>query len=192
MRGGQRPVVFERHSSRSSSRASRQHRQHGHAHARGGWRSCDGRRPFPRAWLGRPLNVTHSALAVARGPPCGCRRANDVEVGGAWPSPHPFLPPVLFVLAGFLQNAIAYQPRTLWWGIHYVLPWHSICPASDHAPVHRCRIRHARALLIMGASLGLGVWGRWSKRSPSRVAALAFAVFLFLAPGIESAVTWYF
>src|SRR6185369_11980963 len=42
---------------------------------------------------------------------------------------------------------------------------------------------HAR-YVIMAASLGLGVWGRWSKRSAIEVAALAFAMFLFLAPAI--------
>jgi hypothetical protein len=42
---------------------------------------------------------------------------------------------------------------------------------------------HAR-YVIMAASLGLGVWGRWAKRSAIEVAALALAMFLILTPGI--------
>jgi hypothetical protein len=35
----------------------------------------------------------------------------------------PFLPPVMFVGGAFYRNTVAYQPRTLWWGIHFVLSW---------------------------------------------------------------------
>jgi hypothetical protein len=38
--------------------------------------------------------------------------------------------------------------------------------------------------VIVAASFGLGVWGRWSKRSAIEVAALVFAMFLFLAPAV--------
>jgi hypothetical protein len=98
----------------------------------------------------------------------------------------PFLPLVMFVWQAFYRNAIAYQPTAeLWWGIHFVLssafdlpgvgPWVRFVDA-DYT-------RHGR-YVIMAASLGLGFWGRWSKRSAVEVAALAYAMFLFLAPGI--------
>ena len=77
------------------------------------------------------------------------------------------------------------NPARQWWGIHFVLssafdlpgagPWLRFIDVEY--------VTHGR-YVIMAASLGLGVWGRWSKRSAIEVAALAFAMFLFLAPGI--------
>jgi hypothetical protein len=91
----------------------------------------------------------------------------------------------MFVWKAYYRNALAYQPRTLWWGIPFVLS------SAFDVPGVGSWLRfveveygtHGR-YLIMAASLGLGVWGRWSKRSAVEVAALAFAIFLFLAPGI--------
>ena len=97
----------------------------------------------------------------------------------------PFLAPVIFVWGAFYRNAIAYQPRTLWWGIHYVLPWGFALPGiGSWLRLIDVEYGTQARYVIMAASLGLGVWGRWSKRSAIEVAALAFAMFLFLTPGI--------
>jgi hypothetical protein len=97
----------------------------------------------------------------------------------------PFLPPVLFVWEAYYRNALTYQPRTLWWGIPFVLSSASVLPGvgSWLRIIDVEYFTHGR-YVIMAASFGLGVWGRWSKRSAIEVAALAVAMFLFLAPGI--------
>jgi hypothetical protein len=98
----------------------------------------------------------------------------------------PFLPIVIYVWPSFYRNAIAYQPTAeLWWGIHFLLslafglpgvgPWVRLVDTEY--------TMHGR-YVIMAASLGLGLWGRWSKRSAVEVAALAYAMFLLLAPGM--------
>lgn len=149
---------------------------------------ADGRRPFLAGLaLAAALNVKLIPLLLL---PALALLLPDVRTmlrfgAGLGLGLTPFLPPVMFVWQAFYRNAIAYQPRTVWWGIHYVLLSGFDLPGvgSWLRVIDAEYVTHAR-YLIMAASLGLGVWGRWSKRSAIEVAALAFAMFLFLAPGI--------
>jgi hypothetical protein len=149
---------------------------------------ADGRRPFVAGLaFAAALNVKLIPLAVL---PAVALLLPDVRTmvrfgAGLALGLIPFLPPVLLVPEAFYRNAVAYQPRTLWWGIHFVLSWGFALPGvgSWLRFIDGEYGTHAR-YVIMAASLGLGVWGRWSKRSAIEVAALALAMFLFLTPGI--------
>ena len=97
----------------------------------------------------------------------------------------PFLPPAIFAWEAFYKNALAYQPRSNWWGMSLLLSLLSDLPsvgssfrsiASEYATAGR--------YVMMAGSLGLGVWARRSKRSAVELAALVVAMFLFLTPAI--------
>jgi Glycosyltransferase family 87 len=149
---------------------------------------ADGRRPFVAGLaFAAALNVKLIPLAVL---PAVALLLPDVRTmvrfgAGLALGLTPFLPPVLYVWEAFYRNAIAYQPRTPWWGIHFVLSWGfalpGVGPWLQFIDVEYDT--HARHV-ILAASFGLGVWGRWAKRSAIEVAALALAMFLVLTPGI--------
>jgi hypothetical protein len=150
---------------------------------------ADGRRPFVAGLaFAAALNVKLIPLAVL---PAVALLLPDVRTmmrfgAGLALGLTPFLPPVVFVGKAFYRNAIAYQPNAeLWWGIHFVLSLAFDLPGAGPSArfIDTEYITHGR-YVIMAASLALGVWGRWSKRSAVEVAALVFAMFLFLAPGI--------
>jgi len=149
---------------------------------------ADGRRPFVAGLaFAAALNVKLIPLAVF---PAVALLLQDRRTmmrfgAGLTLGLTPFLPPVIFVWEAYYRNALTYQPRTLWWGIPFVLSSAFVlpCVGSWLRVIDVEYFMHGR-YVIMAASLGLGVWGRWSKRSAIEVAALAFAMFLFLAPGI--------
>ena len=149
---------------------------------------ADGRRPFVAGVaFAAALNVKLIPLAVL---PAVALLLPDLRTmvrfgAGLALGLTPFLPPVIFVWEAFYGNVIAYQPRTPWWGIHFLLSWGFDLPGIGSwlrfiDDEYGTNARY----VIMAASLGLGVWGRWSKRSAIEVAALALATFLFLTPGI--------
>lgn len=97
----------------------------------------------------------------------------------------PFMPPVMFAGQAFYANAIAYQPRSGWWGISLLLSTLFDLPVvgSSFRSIAAGYATGARYVMMAG-SLGLGVWARRSKCSAVELAALVFAMFLFLTPAI--------
>ena len=155
---------------------------------------ADGRRPFLAGLaLAAALNVKLIPLLLL---PAVALLLPDVRTmlrfgAGLTLGLTPFLPPVLFVWQAFYRNAIAYQPRTLWWGIHYVLPWAFDLPGvgSWLRFIDAEYVTHAR-YVIMGASLGLGVWGGGRSGRPSRWQRSPSRCFCSSPEGSECS-TWY-
>jgi hypothetical protein len=97
----------------------------------------------------------------------------------------PFLPAVVLAADAFYRNAVAYQPRSGWWGIHFLLTSLSDLPrVGAWFGLMDDRYTQVGRYVIMAASLALGFWARWFMRSAIETAALALAMFLLLAPAL--------
>ena len=157
---------------------------------------ADGRRPFVAGLaFAAALNVKLIPLLLLPAVAVLLRDVRTMVRSGAGLALGltPFLPPVIFVWEAFQRNVIAYQPRPKpWWGIDFVLSSGFDLPGAGRW-LRFLDVEYAThgRYVMMAASLGLGVWGRWSKRSAVEVAALIFAMFLFLTPGMGVQVTWW-
>lgn len=97
----------------------------------------------------------------------------------------PFLPAALLAPQAFYVNAIAYQPRSAWWGIPLLESWTASLPIVG-AWIRAFETIYAAAgrYLLMAGSLALGLWARRTRCSAIELGALIAAMFLALAPAI--------
>ena len=151
---------------------------------------ADGRRPVRRGpgLRRRAEREAHPARPVARGRLLLPDVRTMVRFGdGLGPRPHSVRAAGDLRVGGLLQQRRRLPtPLPAGGASHCCCLRGSLCPGvGSWFRSIDCRIRaRAARYVIMAASLGLGVWARRSKRSAVEVAALVFAMFLFLAPAI--------